>query len=342
MLAWLNELGADVTGFALPPETEPSLFGELTLEDQCRHVVGDIRDLPRLVEVVRTSQPELIFHLAAQSLVRRSYRQPVETFAVNVLGTANLLDAVRQTGVSCAVVIVTSDKCYENRNQQAGYREEDPMGGHDPYAASKGAAELVTAAYRRSFFPEGQIGDHGVGLASGRAGNALGGGDWAEDRLLPDAIRALERGRSVPVRNPHSVRPWQHVLEPLSGYLLLGHRLSTGTDIERASFCGPWNFGPSPSNARPVREVVETLLREWREGDWTTVDEARPPREAERLTLSIDKARGSLGWSPRWGLDETVRQTVAWYRARHQGAPPTALRELMKCQIADYMATRPL
>jgi CDP-glucose 4,6-dehydratase len=338
MLVWLAELGAEVTGFALPPESDPSLFQELSLERACRHVVGDVRDLSRLVDVLREQRPDWIFHFAAQSLVRRGYRQPVETVAINVLGTANLLEAVRRNSRPCTLVIVTSDKCYENRNQQAGYREEDPMGGHDPYAASKGAAELVTAAYRRSFFPEGQISEHGVGLASARAGNALGGGDWAPDRLLPDAIRALERGGPVAVRNPDSVRPWQHVLEPLSGYLLLGHRLGIGTDAERATFCGPWNFGPADDNARPVREVIDRLLRQWGSGAWTLSSEERPPHEAARLTLAIDKARDRLGWSPRWGLEETIRQTVAWYRARRDGASPAALRSIMARQISDYLA----
>lgn len=334
---WLRELGAEVTGLALPPDTDPSLFSEIELASLCRHLTGDIREAGDLAQHVREASPEVVFHLAAQSLVRRSYREPLATIATNVLGTAHLLEAVREFGRPCAIVVVTSDKCYENREQAAGYREDDPLGGHDTYSASKAAAEIVTAGYRRSFFPPPKIRFHGVALATARAGNVLGGGDWSADRLIPDAVRALGAGEPLRVRNPDSIRPWQHVLDPLAGYLLLGMRLRESADAERASYCEAWNFGPGEENARAVAEVAEEFLRRWGSGRWEPARDGSAPHEAGRLHLSIEKARNRLGWEPRWGFSETIRRTADWYRAHAAGAGAAALRELMRNQIHDFL-----
>ena len=284
------------------------------------------------------ARPSVVFHLAAQSLVRRSYREPVETFETNVLGTVNILEAIRAAGGPCAVVAVTSDKCYENRGTGEPFQEGDPMGGSDPYSASKGAAEIAIAGFRRSFFAPERLAGHGVALASARAGNVLGFGDWAEDRIVPDAIRALEAGRPVPVRNPDSVRPWRHVLEPLSGYL----RLAAGLldPIRAAELCEGWNFGPVEANARPVRELVEAMIHCWGSGSWEHVEDPKPVGEAEVLSLAVEKARRRLDWHPRWTLEETVARTVEGY-ALGRGAGASALRELMRRQISRYLACPP-
>lgn len=331
---WLAELGAEVTGYALAPDTSPALFERAGVEACCRSVLSDVRDAPRLAEVVREARPEVILHLAAQPLVRRSYEQPLETLQTNVLGTAHLLEAVRAAGRPCAVVVVTSDKCYENREWLYGYREDEALGGHDVYSMSKGAAELVTASWRRSFFHPARLAEHGVAVATARAGNVVGGGDWAKDRIVPDAIAALAEGRAIPVRNPGGVRPWQHVLEPLGGYLLLGARLQ---GPQAAAHAEAWNFGPRPEDARPVREVVEALIAAWGSGLWDDRHDPAAPHEAGLLRLSIDKATSRLGWAPRWGFDETFRRTVAWYRAFHDGASSSALAELCRTQIHEYL-----
>jgi CDP-glucose 4,6-dehydratase len=333
---WLDELGADVTGYALAPDARPSLFEAAGVERRCRSVIADLRQAERLRAVVREVRPDFVFHLAAQPLVRASYEEPLETFAVNVLGTANLLEALRRETRPCAAVVVTSDKCYENREWAWGYREDEAMGGHDPYSASKGAAELVVASFRRSFFPPARIAEHGIAVASARAGNVVGGGDWARDRLVPDCVAALAAGRPVHVRNAGAVRPWQHVLEPLGGYLLLGARLAVGAD-RRGDHAEAWNFGPLPEETRPVRDVVEALLREWGSGTWEDRHDPAAPHEAGILRLAIDKARGRLGWRPRWGFDETFRRTVEWYRAFHAGAAPEELAALCRRQILDYL-----
>jgi CDP-glucose 4,6-dehydratase len=352
---WLRALGAEVTGYALPPDPMPSLFLAAGVEGACRSVLSDVRDLARLRAVVQESAPDHVFHLAAQPLVRLSYEQPVPTIETNVLGTANVLEAVRLAGRPCAVVVVTSDKCYENKEWIHGYREDEPMGGHDVYSMSKGAAELVVASYRRSFFHPARLVEHGVAVATARAGNVVGGGDWARDRLVPDAIGALAARRPIPVRNPQSVRPWQHVLEPLGGYLLLGARLagemgtpvraSTGSartdpdSADRARYCEAWNFGPRAEDARPVRAVVEALVRAWGSGTWEDRRDPRAPHEAGLLRLAIDKAQARLGWSPRWGFDETFERTVAWYRAFHEGASKDELAGLCRAQIEEYLAS---
>jgi CDP-glucose 4,6-dehydratase len=318
---WLHRLGAEVSGFSLPPPTEPSLFVEAGVEGLLRrHVVGDVRDGAALDAVLAGSAPEFVFHLAAQSLVRESYREPLATFEVNTLGTARLLDAVRRRAGPCVVVVVTSDKCYENREHVWGYRECDALGGHDPYSASKGAAELVVGAYLRSFFGAADAAGQGIRVASVRAGNVIGGGDWAPDRIVPDAVRALRAGEPVAVRNPASVRPWQHVLEPLSGYLTLAARMSGAAD---PALAGAWNFGPLPGQDASVAELIELFLREWGSGTWVRAGAAggAPAHEAEVLRLAVDKAVTRLGWRPRWGLERAVAVTARWYRDWADGGP---------------------
>jgi CDP-glucose 4,6-dehydratase len=335
---WLHALGAEVTGFALPPPTEPSLFEAAGVAGCCRHVLGDVRDARAVRDAVRASRPEVVFHLAAQPLVRCSYEQPVDTLATNVMGTAHLLDAIRAERARCAVIVVTSDKCYENREWPLGYRETDPVGGHDLYSASKGAAEIVTASYRRSFFPPDRLAEHGVALATARAGNVIGGGDWAENRIIPDAVRALAAGRPIPVRNPRSLRPWQHVLEPLGGYLLLAARLLGCSGADAPRYCGAWNFGPAPESSRPVRDLVAAGVRAWGSGTWTETPQADAPHEAGILRLSIEKAVAELGWRPRWSLEQAVARTMEWYRAHHEGSSPSALRDLALRQIDAYLS----
>ena len=328
---WLLDLGAKVHGVALPPE-ERSLFGALELERRMEHVVLDIRDAAALRAHVAALRPEIVFHLAAQALVRLSYREPVETFATNVLGTAHVLEAVRAADFPCSIMVVTSDKCYANDGRPRAFREDDPLGGHDPYSASKGAAEIVTASYRDSFFAH----DTRVALASARAGNVIGGGDWAVDRIVPDAIRALEAGRPIPVRNPAYTRPWQHVLEPLGGYLLLAAKLeaarAAGRADEVARYARAFNFGPDPAANRPVRELAEEILRHW-PGRWEQAAQEKHLPEAPLLSLDIARAREVLGWEPRWDFARTVAETVAWYRARHE--KKDAVGET-RAQIAAY------
>jgi len=334
LAVWLRSLAAEVTGVALDPDTEPSLFEDAGIADVCRHVVGDVRDLALVRRLVRGVRPEAVFHLAAQSLVRRSYAEPMATLETNVTGTANVLEAIRLERQRCAVVVVTSDKCYENAERLEPYRESDPMGGSDVYSASKGAAEIVARGWRRSFFPPARLAEHGVAVATARAGNVIGGGDWCADRIVPDAIRALAAGRPVPVRNPASVRPWQHVLEPLGGYLLLGARL-LGPDAAR--HCGPWNFGPAPEDAAPVSALVGEIIRAWGSGSWAPEPQPGAPREAGLLRLSADKAREGLGWGPRWDLRAAVERSVAFYRARASGARGAALREECLRQVEEYL-----
>jgi CDP-glucose 4,6-dehydratase len=306
---WLLRLGAEVHGLALAPDTTPDLFSALRLGARlASHTLGDVRDAQVVRAAFARVRPEVVFHLAAQPIVLRSYEDPAETFATNVMGTVHVLDGVRATPQVRAVVNVTSDKCYENREWVWGYRESDPMGGSDPYSASKGAAELVFQSYLRSFFRERP----GLGAASVRAGNVIGGGDFARDRIVPDAIRALARGERVPVRRKASIRPWQHVLEPLGGYLLLASRLLRGDDVS-----GGWNFGPKAENAVPVSVLVDELVRAWGSGGWDDVGRRDAPHEAHFLRLDVTKAWDGLGWAPRWDLRTTIAATVDWYRAQH-------------------------
>lgn len=334
---WLHALGAETTGYALAPATQPALFSVLNAGQLCRHLEGDVRDLAGLQAALREARPDFVFHLAAQALVRRSYEAPLETLETNVLGTAHLLEAVRRERLPCVVVVVTSDKCYENREWPYGYREIEAMGGRDVYSMSKGGAELVVASWRRSFFPPERLCEHGVALASARAGNVIGGGDWAPDRLVPDAVRALVNGLPVAVRHPRAVRPWQHVLEPLGGYLLLGARLADGLGEGRESYCEAWNFGPQGRDAQPVARVVEGLLEVWGQGRWEDRSDPGEPHEAGLLLLSIEKAQARLGWAPRWNLTQALRHTVDWYRAFHESARGDALRALCLKQIRGFL-----
>lgn len=321
---WLQSLGAEVHGYALEPPTEPNFYTVACVGDgMASSVIADIRDGAMLAASLQAAKPEIIFHLAAQALVRYSYAQPVETYAVNVMGTVNLLEAVRATPGVRAVVNVTSDKCYENREWVWGYREHEPMGGHDPYSSSKGCAELVTAAYRRSFFDQS-----GVALASARAGNVIGGGDWAADRLIPDFLRVADAGETLKIRSPHAIRPWQHVLEPLCGYLMLAERLySKG---EKAA--EPWNFGPADEDARPVRWIVERLVEQRSDVKWEC-DSVPQPHEAHYLKLDSSKARTQLGWRPRWQLETALTQTLEWHEAWRRGKD---MRAFTLAQIAGY------
>lgn len=308
---WLLALGAEVTGYALPPNTEPALFAQLGLATRLQHIEADVRDLARLRQAVEAARPDFVFHLAAQPLVRLSYDQPVATYATNVMGTVNVLEAVRQAGRPCVVVAITTDKCYENREWVHSYREEDPMGGYDPYSSSKGAAELVISAYRRSYF---SAPDSLVRVASARAGNVIGGGDWALDRIVPDCIRALQKAEAIPVRNKIATRPWQHVLEPLSGYLWLGACLANSQlspfNSQRAS---GFNFGPALSSNRTVADLVQEILKHW-PGRWDDKSDPKAVHEAKLLNLATDKAYHFLGWSPVWNFETTISQTMGWYR----------------------------
>jgi len=308
---WLQALGARVTGFALAPDTTPSLFTLGRVEDGIKSIIGDIRDRALLAEAMKAASPDIVIHMAAQPLVRESYVTPVETYETNVMGTVHVLDAIRQVPGVRSVVIVTTDKCYENREWEWGYRENEAMGGYDPYSSSKGCAELVTSAYRNSFFNPATYAKHGVAVASGRAGNVIGGGDWAADRLIPDIMRAISRGETVNIRNPHAIRPWQHVLEPLGGYLILAERLYT----DGPRFADAWNFGPNDSDAQPVQAIVERLTSQWGDGARWSLDGGEHPHEATFLKLDCSKARARLGWRPRWDLNHTLDSIVAWYKA---------------------------
>jgi CDP-glucose 4,6-dehydratase len=333
---WLSELGAEVTGFSLPPDTDPSFFALAGVGEHCRHLEGDIRRPDALARALSEARPDYVFHLAAQALVRRSYDKPIETLETNVMGTAHLLEAIRQEHLRCAVVIVTSDKCYENREWVYGYREHEPMGGHDVYSMSKGATELVVSSFRRSFFPPAELARHGVALATARAGNVIGGGDWAPDRLVPDIARALAAKRPVPVRNPGSVRPWQHVLEPLGGYLLLGARLAGIGADRRETFCDAWNFGPLPDATVTVRHLVERMIHHWGQGSWEDRSDPAAPHEAGLLSLSIEKAQRVLGWKPRWSFDEAIRHTARWYQEAPRAASPREVRAMTQAQLEAY------
>lgn len=312
LVLWLHQLGADVTGYALDPPTTPSNFELSGVSAVLRaDHRGDLRDRDELERVVRASQPDVILHLAAQTTVLEGYAEPAETFSVNVVGSAVLLDAIRAVDRPCAVVMVSSDKCYANDESGRAFQEDDPLGGHDPYSASKAGTELVSAAYRASFFPPGELDRHGVAVATARAGNVIGGGDWTANGIVADIFRALEEDRPVALRRPLSIRPWQHVLEPLGGYLTLAMRLQ-GDDA--ASYAAPWNFGPQPGNEPTVRELTERLLARWGSGRWEDASHPDDPPEAGVLRLSIERARDRLGWSPRWDVAEAIDRTVAWYR----------------------------
>lgn len=326
--SWLSELllsrGASVHGLALPPEGAPALFDQLQLAGRLDHAIVDIRDAEAVSARVAEVRPGIVLHLAAQPLVRLSYREPVATWATNVMGTVHLLDALRRLGEPCLAVVVTTDKVYDNREWEHPYRETDPLGGHDPYAASKAGAELVADSYRKSFFSGG-----GVRLATARAGNVIGGGDWAEDRIVPDLVRAFAAGLPLETRNMAAVRPWQHVLDPLVGYLMLVEALA-GPDSGQAQTS--FNFGPEPADQRSVGALTEAAKVHWA-GVVTSRNGASGPHEAGRLALSIERARLCLGWSPRWDFDRAVAETIGWYKAVAEGADPLALT---RAQIAAF------
>ncbi|CAM3243872.1 CDP-glucose 4,6-dehydratase [Sphingomonas zeae] len=311
MALWLQRMGAEVTGFALAPPTTPALFDVARVADGMTSIIGDIRDRQTLEQALVLADPEIVIHMAAQPLVRASYDDPVGTYATNVMGTVHLLEAVRRVPGVRACVVVTTDKCYENREWPWGYREDEAMGGYDPYSNSKGCAELVTSAYRRSFFSDGK-----TALASGRAGNVIGGGDWADDRLIPDILRAVAKGEPVSIRNPISIRPWQHVLEPVGGYLVLAQALWSMPEAAAEA----WNFGPRDDDAQPVQWIVERMCEAWGNGATWVHDENVQPHEARYLKLDISKARAGLRWTPRWSLAQALESIVAWHRAWLAGA----------------------
>ena len=321
---WLHSLGAIVKGYALNPPTTPSLFEQASIASCIESEIGDIRHLKQLTSSMVGFNPDIVIHMAAQPLVRLSYKEPIETYDINVMGTAKVLEAARQCPNLKAIISVTTDKCYENREWVWGYREEEPMGGHDPYSSSKGCAELVTSAYRRSFMEE-----KGVGLASVRAGNVIGGGDWAEDRLIPDILRAFESEQAVVIRNPLSTRPWQHVLEPLSGYLVLAQKLYETP----ANYAEGWNFGPEEEDARPVEWILNQMVAQWSGARWV-LDEQAHPHEAGYLKLDISKAKSRLGWHPVWRLDTTLDKIMHWHQtwlARHD------MQAVCLKEINEYM-----
>ncbi|HWB60114.1 MAG TPA: CDP-glucose 4,6-dehydratase [Chthoniobacteraceae bacterium] len=323
LAAWLLRLGARVHGFSLPPD-EPSLFNRLGLEPRLKHEIGDVRDLEAVKESITGAEPDFVFHLAAQALVRRSYEEPLETYETNAMGTAHVLEALRSLGKPCGAVFVTTDKCYENRETDYAYVEEDHLGGHDPYSSSKAAAEIMISAYRRSFF-----GKSPVRIASARAGNVIGGGDWALDRIVPDCIRHLQKGEAIPVRNPSATRPWQHVLEPLSAYLWLGSQLREG----RTDVCTAFNFGPEKEANRPVIDLVGAVLKTW-PGKWEDKSDPRAVHEAKLLMLSTAKAKRILHWKPAWDFEKAVGNAVGWYRTVHQD--PGAAEGITLAQIGEY------
>lgn len=303
---WLQSLGSVVTGYALLPPTSPNLFEVADVGSNMTSIIADIRDLPTLQSALNHAQPEIVIHMAAQALVRKSYVEPVETFATNVMGTVNLLEGVRITRSVKAVVVITTDKCYENKEWHWGYRENEPMGGHDPYSSSKACTELLTAAYRKSFLEANQ-----VAVATARAGNVIGGGDWAKDRLVPDILKAFEQKIKVEIRNPQAIRPWQHVLEPLSGYLTLAERLYlTGSEFSEA-----WNFGPNDEDARPVQWIAEQLAINWGNDAGWIQDSIHHPHEANHLKLDISKAKNRLSWHPTWDLQTTLQKITDWHQA---------------------------
>lgn len=326
---WLQNLGAELTGFALQPPTQPSLFEEASVADGMHTVTGDIRDLAVLQKAIQDAQPEIVIHMAAQPLVRYSYQNPVETYSTNVMGTVHLLEAVRNTPGVKAVVNITTDKCYENREWIWGYRENEPMGGYDPYSNSKGCAELVSAAYRSSFFNPKNHSMHGISLATVRAGNVIGGGDWAQDRLIPDILAAFEKGQTARIRNPHSIRPWQHVLEPLRGYLTLAECLyEHGPEYGEA-----WNFGPNEEDAKPVGWIIKRMAEMWGAGVEWQIDPGDHPHEATYLKLDSSKARSRLGWNPALRLDDALRLIIDWTKQRQA---PADIRGLTLAQINAY------
>ena len=326
---WLDSLGAKVTGYALKPPTNPSLFDLARLDRRIKSNIADVRDAARLKKAMLAARPEIVIHMAAQPLVRESYRIPAETYETNVMGVVNVLEAIRACPSVKAAVNVTTDKCYENKEHARAFREEEPMGGYDPYSSSKACSELVTATYRNSFFNPADFKKHGVALASARAGNVIGGGDWAADRLIPDMIRAALKGEKVRIRNPRAIRPWQHVLEPLAGYLSLAEQLYK----HGPKYAQAWNFGPEAGDAKDVEWIVKRLFGSWPEAPGYTIDKGRHPHEAHYLKLNSSKARRELGWAPRWHIGTAIDKIIQWTRAYKAGED---MREVCLKQIAEY------
>ena len=323
-------MNADVIGVSLDPPTVPSIFKQARISEGIVSLREDIRNLGKMNEIFQKYQPEIVFHLAAQPLVRYSYREPVETYQTNVMGTLNILEGIRGVDSVRSAVMITTDKCYENHEWEWGYREIDPLGGHDPYSSSKGCAELLIASYRNSYFNPDSINQHGTAIASARAGNVIGGGDWAEDRLIPDIIRALQQGKKVKIRNPDAIRPWQHVLEPLYGYLVLAEKLH-GSDPQ---YTGAWNFGPYENDVGTVKTIVKNITSQWSEESTWSIDNDKHPHEANYLKLDCSKAHSRLKWKPKWNLTFALKKIVEWYKAEDAGRD---LRKLTLDQINEYM-----
>jgi CDP-glucose 4,6-dehydratase len=327
LLMILNYLGAEVKGYALAPEQEPDLFDLLNGNKLCESIIGDIRDLAHLEKELQSFQPDFIFHLAAQALVRKSFEAPLDTFATNITGTANLLDAARRLNNKCTIVVVTTDKVYENMEAGKPYSEDDPLGGYDPYSSSKACAEIVTSSYRRSFFNPAKFSEHQKAMATARAGNVIGGGDWSADRIIPDLIRALDSNKPLEVRNPASIRPWQHVLEPLSGYLLLGALL----DEDAVKYGKAYNFGPEISDNLTVKELVDKAIKIWGKGEYIDASKPDAPHEAKLLHLDITRAINELGWKPKMNSEQAINLTLSWYKEYKNDAVKTTLG-----QVIDY------
>jgi CDP-glucose 4,6-dehydratase len=327
---WLKQLEAEVAGYALDPPTDPSLFELCKINELVQSTVADVRDGLSLTKAMLAAQPEIVIHMAAQPLVRDSYKMPVETYAINVMGTVNLFEAVRTCKTVRTVINVTTDKCYENKEWIWGYRENESLGGYDPYSNSKACSELVTVAYRSSYFNAGNHATHGVGVASARAGNVIGGGDWATDRLIPDCVRALLRNEKVIIRNPAAVRPWQHVMEPLSGYLALAQKLYE----DGPRYSGAWNFGPDDIDAKPVEWLVSQLCSKWGDNASYTIDQGEHPHEAHYLKLDCSKAKTELRWHPRWGLEKSLHSVIEWTKAFKEKRD---LRKMCFQQIEEYV-----
>ena len=330
---WLKELGAEVIGYALDPPSEPNNFAATGLQEKITHIHGDVRDLDHLLETFSKYQPEFVFHLAAQPIVRLSYDEPKLTFDTNVGGTVNVFEAVRKTSSVKVLVNITSDKCYENKEWVWGYRENDPMGGHDPYSASKGCSELVFNAYLRSFFSSSTTTGRTIGAASARAGNVIGGGDWGKDRLVPDCIRALSSGQTIGIRSPRAIRPWQHVLEPLSGYLHLGAALYQNPQ----NYSGAWNFGPDDSSHLTVAAMTDRLIKYWGSGTWDDLSDPNALHEANLLKLNCDKAHAELNWYSALTIDECLQMTADWYKKYYSGNKSVDVYALCVEQLSSYM-----
>ncbi|MBT8763354.1 CDP-glucose 4,6-dehydratase [Desulfohalobiaceae bacterium Ax17] len=333
---WLHKLGAEVVGYALDPPTDPSLFELCGVDKLVHSIISDVRDLKALKLAISEARPEIVIHMAAQPLVRDSYANPVETYEINVMGTVNLLEAVRTCPEIRAVVNITTDKCYENREWNWGYRENEPLGGYDPYSSSKACSELVTSAYRDSFFNLEKFAVHGVALASARAGNVIGGGDWGKDRLLPDCFRSLLSGRKILIRNPEAIRPWQHVLEPLSGYLLLAKRLYEKGPL----YVGAWNYGPFDDDAKQVEWLVQRICDKWGDSAGYEVTHGNHSHEAHYLKLDCSKAKAVLDWHPCWRLETAIDKVMEWYKAYGAGENIEGLRNICFQQIEEYLALR--